>query len=60
MFLLYFVVTFNNFFIIPVVEENIKVKLAYAIAAGIPITLVKEIILTPPLVTDKTIEVLST
>ena len=38
---------------IPVVKENIKVKLARAIYAGIPVTLVKEIILIPPLVADK-------
>ena len=59
MFFLFFLVTFNYFFIIPVVKENIKVKLALAIPAGIPITLVKEIMLIPPLVADKTIRVLS-
>ena len=58
-FLLFFLVTFNNFFIIPVVKENIKVKLALAIPAGIRITLVKEIILILSLVADKTTKVLS-
>ena len=58
-FFFFFLVTFNNYFIIPVVKENIKVKLALAIPAGIPITLVKEIILIPPLAADKTIKVLS-
>ena len=58
-FFFFFLVTFNNFFIIPVVEENMKVKLALAIPAGIPVTLVKEIILVPPFVADKTIKVLS-
>ena len=38
----FFLVTFNSFFIIHVVKENIKVKLALAIPAGIPITLVKK------------------
>ena len=55
----FFLVTFNDFFIIPVVEENVKVKLALAIRAGISITLVKEVILILPLATDKTIKVLS-
>ena len=49
----------RNFFIIPVVREKIKVKLALAIPAGAPITLVNEIIDTPPLVALKTIKILS-
>ena len=57
-FFFFFLVTFNNFFIIPVVKENTRVKLALAIPAEIPIALVKEIILVPPLVADKTIRVL--
>ena len=56
-FFFFFLVTFNNFLIIPVVKENIKAKLALAIPAGIPITLVKEMILIPPFVADKTIKV---
>ena len=54
-----FLVTFSNFFIIPVVKENTRVKDVLANPPGIPITLVKEIILIPPLVADKTIKVLS-
>ena len=44
---------------IPVVKENTRLKLALAIAAGTPKTLVKETIDIPPLITDKTIKVLS-
>ena len=57
-FFFFFLVTFNNFFIIPVAIDNTRVKLALANSAGIPITVVKEIILIPPLVADKTIKVL--
>ena len=49
----------NSFFIIPVVKENRRVKLDLLIPAGTPITLVKEIIDTPPFVAGKTIKVLS-
>ena len=49
----------SNFFIIPVVREKIKVKLALAIPAGASITLVKEMIDTRPLVALKTIKILS-
>ena len=52
LFLFVFLVVFNNFLIIPVV----KVKLALAIPTGAPITLVNEIIDTPPVVTLKTIK----
>ena len=45
-----FVVIFNNFLIIPVVKENIKVKLAPAISIGAPATLAEEIMQTPPLI----------
>ena len=58
-FLFFFLVTFNNFFTIPVVKEKIKVKLALAIPTGAPITLVNEIIDTPPVVALKTIKILS-
>ena len=37
----------NNFFIIPVVKENTRVKCALAVSAETLITLVKEIIDTP-------------
>ena len=49
----------SNFLIIPVVRENIKVKLALAIPTGAPATLVNEMIDTPPLVAPKTIKTLS-
>ena len=44
---------------IPVVKENIKLKLALAIPTGALITLIKEIRDIPPLYADKTIKVLS-
>ena len=49
----------SNFLIIPVVREKIKVKIALAIPTGAPITLVNEIIDTPPVVTLKIIKILS-
>ena len=55
----FFLVSFNSFFIIHVVKENTKVRLALIIPAGVPITFLKEIILIPPLVADKIINVLS-
>ena len=48
-----FLIIFNSFFIIPVVKENARLKLALAIPAGTPITLVKEIRDIPSLVADK-------
>ena len=54
-----FLVVFNNFFIIPVVGEKIKVKPALAIPIGAPAILVNEIIDTPLLVALKTIKILS-
>ena len=58
-FLFYFLVIINNFLIIPVVREKIKVNLALAIPTGAPITLVNEINDTPPVVTLKIIKSLS-
>ena len=58
MFFFFFLVTFNNFFVISVVKENTRVKDVLFNPAGTPITLVKEIILIPPDVPDKTIKVL--
>ena len=58
LFLLFFLVTFNSFFIIPVFNDNIKVKEALANPPSIPITLIKEIIPFSPLVADETIRVL--
>ena len=49
----------NNFLIIPVVREKIKVKLALAIPVGAPTTLADEMIQTPLLVALKTIKILS-
>ena len=49
----------SNFLIIPVVIERIRVKLALAIPAGAPTTLVNKIINTPPLVALKTVKTLS-
>ena len=57
-FFLFFVIL-SNFFIISVVKEKIKVKLAPAIPIGAPTTLTEEIIQTPPLVVLKTIKTLS-
>ena len=58
-FFFLFLVIFSNFLTIPVVREKIKVKLALAIPTGAPITLVNEIIDTPPVVTLKIIKILS-
>ena len=55
----WFVLIFNNFFIIFVVKENTRLKPILVIPSRTPIILEKEIINIPPLVTDKTIEVLS-
>ena len=54
-----FLVMFNNFLTIPVVRENIKVRLALANPTGAPRILVNEIIDTPPLLALKTIKILS-
>ena len=59
MFFLFFLVIFNNFLTIPVVIEEIKVKLSLAVPTGAPTILVNEIIYTPPLVALKTIKILS-
>ena len=50
---------FNNFLIIPVVREKIKVRLALAFPTGAPIILVNKIIDTPLLVSLKIIKILS-
>ena len=56
---LFFRVIFNNFLVIPVVREKIKVKLARAIPTGAPTILVNEKIDTPPVAALKTIKILS-
>ena len=58
-FFFLFLVIPSNFFIISVVEEKIKAKLAPAIPARAPVTLTEEIAQTPPLVAYKTIKILS-
>ena len=54
-----FLVIFDIFFIIPTVKENTRLKLAFAIPAGAPIILAKEIIDIPPIVANKTLELKS-
>ena len=58
-FFFLFLVMLNNFSIIPVVREKIKVRLALAIPAGAPTTLADKMIQTTVLVVLKTIKVLS-
>ena len=58
MLFLFFLI-FNNFLIVPVVIEKIKVKLALTFPTGAPIILVNEIIDTPPVVALKSIKILS-
>ena len=59
MLFLFFLVIFNNFLVVPVDREKIKVKIAIAIPTGAPTILVKEQIDTPPVVALKTIKILS-
>ena len=58
-FLFLFLVVLSNFLVIPVVKEKIKVELSLAIPTGAPITVVKEIIDTTPLVAERTVKILS-
>ena len=58
-FFFFFLVMLSNFLIIPVVRENIKVKLALAIPTDAPTILADEMIQTPLLVALKTIKILS-
>ena len=58
-FFVLFLVMLSNFFIIPVVKQNIKVKLVVAIPTGAPTILVKEMIDTPVAIALKTIKILS-
>ena len=55
----FFFVIFNNFSVIPVAREKIKVKLALALPTGAPTILVNEQMDTPPVVARKTIKILS-
>ena len=58
-FFFLFLVMLNNFLIIPVVREKIKVRLALATLAGAPTTLANKMIQNLLLVPLKTIKVLS-
>ena len=58
LFFLFFVVL-NNFLVIPVAKDKIKVKLAPAIPIGAPTTLEDKIIQTRPLVAERTMNTLS-
>ena len=59
LFLFFFLVIFNNFLVIPVVREKIKVKPALAIPTGAPSLLVNEQIDTSLVVALKKIKILS-
>ena len=56
MLLFLFLLAVNNFFASPVHNENARLRRALFIPIGIPITVAKDAIETPPLVTDKTIK----
>ena len=58
-FFFFFFVKLTNSLFIFVVKEVIKVQLALAIPTGAPMTVVKEIIDTPPLVAERAIKLLS-
>ena len=58
-FIFLFLVILSNFSINLVVKEKIKVKFSVAIPTETQITILKEIIDTPPFVADKTIKILS-
>ena len=59
LFLFFFLVIFNNFFIIPVDREKIKVKLVLAIPTGALAAAVNDIIVTFAAGALKTIKILS-
>ena len=58
-FLFFLLVVLNNFLVIPVAREKIKVKLVLAIPNGAPAILVNEQIDTSPVVALETIKILS-
>ena len=58
-FLFLFLIILSNFFIIPIVSEKNKVRLALAIPTGAPTTFVNEMMETPPLFPLKTTKVWS-
>ena len=53
-FFFLFLVIFDNFFTIPVVIENARLKLALAIPIGTPVTVANNAIEMLPLVANKT------
>ena len=59
MLLFIFLVVFNIFFTSPVDNENARLRLALAIATGVPITVANDAIEMLPLVADKTVKNLS-
>ena len=59
MLLFLFLVAFDNFFTSPVHNEKARLRLTLVIPTGFLITVAKDPIETPPLVTDKTIKYLS-
>ena len=59
MLFLFFLAICNNFLVIAIFREKIKVKLALAIPTSAPTILVNEQIDTPPLVALKTIKIFS-
>ena len=58
-FFFFFLVLLSNFFIIPVIIEKVRVKIAPAIPTGPSTTFKEEMIKSPPLVALKTIKTLS-
>ena len=58
-FFFLFLVMLSNFFIIRVVREKIKLKLALAIPTGAPVILVNKIIDTPSVIALNIIKILS-
>ena len=56
-FFFLFRVVFNNFFTIPVVIENEKLKLAFAIPTGGPITVANNAIEMLPLAANKQLKI---
>ena len=59
MLFLLFLVLFNNLFTSLVDDENVRLSLALAVPAGVPITVANDAIEMLPLVADKTIRDLS-
>ena len=55
-FFFLFGLVFNNFFITPVVIENVKLKLALGIPKDTPLTVANYATDIPPLAVDKTIK----